>query len=71
MKLTTGTKFEELAVVFKNLYGLSLRAGNKKVYSYSFNLRIKRNLPALETLKLISQMHNTHFKKEGDEVILY
>jgi ferric-dicitrate binding protein FerR (iron transport regulator) len=64
-------KFEELALVFKNLYGLTLKAGNKRVHDYLFTLRIKRNTPATETLKLISAIHNAHFRKEGTSVIIY
>ncbi|MFB0496132.1 transmembrane sensor [Mucilaginibacter sp. OAE612] len=64
-------KFEELSLVFKNLYGLTLKAGSKRVHDYLFTLRIKRNTPATETLKLISAIHNAHFRKEGTEVIIY
>jgi len=64
-------KFEELALVFKNMYALNLKAGSKRVHDYLFTLRIKRNLEATETLKLISLMHNAHFRKEGNEVVLY
>jgi ferric-dicitrate binding protein FerR (iron transport regulator) len=64
-------KFEELSLVFKNLYGLTLKAGNKRVHDYLFTLRIKRNTLATETLKLISAIHNAHFRKEGTSVIIY
>jgi len=64
-------KFEELSLVFKNLYGLTLKAGNQRVHDYLFSLRIKRNIPASETLKLISAIHNAHFRKEGTNVIIY
>jgi ferric-dicitrate binding protein FerR (iron transport regulator) len=64
-------KFEELSLVFKNLYGLTLKAGNQRVHDYLFSLRIKRNMPATETLKLISAIHNAHFRKEGTDVIIY
>lgn len=64
-------KFEELSLVFKNLYGLTLKAGNHRVHDYLFSLRIKRDMPASETLKLISAIHNAHFRKEGTNVIIY
>ncbi|SDP94657.1 FecR family protein [Mucilaginibacter sp. OK268] len=64
-------KFEELSLVFKNLYGLTLKAGNQRVHDYLFSLRIKRDMPASETLKLISAIHNAHFRKEGTNVIIY
>jgi ferric-dicitrate binding protein FerR (iron transport regulator) len=64
-------KFDELSLVFKNLYGLTLKAGSKRVHDYLFTLRIKRNTSATETLKLISAIHNAHFRKEGTNVIIY
>jgi transmembrane sensor len=63
--------FEELSLVFKNLYDLDLTAGDQRVHDYLFTLRIKRGLSATETLKMISLMHNTHFRKEGSNVVLY
>ncbi|MEN0052869.1 MAG: FecR domain-containing protein [Mucilaginibacter sp.] len=63
--------FQELAVVINNIFGLSLKPGNEHVHSYLFSLRIQHNLPADQILKVISQIHNTHFRKEGKEVTLY
>ncbi|WCT14498.1 FecR family protein [Mucilaginibacter jinjuensis] len=63
--------FQELAVVINNIFGLSLKAGNEHVNSYLFSMRIQHNLPADQILKVISQIHNTHFRKEGKDVILY
>jgi transmembrane sensor len=67
----TEAGFEELALAIKNIYGLSLKAGNGKVNDYLFSLRIQRGLPEDQVLKVISQIHNTHFRKEGNTVILY
>jgi ferric-dicitrate binding protein FerR (iron transport regulator) len=64
-------KFEELALVIKNTYGLILQAGNSKVSAYRFSLRVQHNLPSDQILKVISQIHNTHYRKEGNKVILY
>jgi ferric-dicitrate binding protein FerR (iron transport regulator) len=63
--------FSELALVVKNLYGLKLKAANKQVNQYQFTLRLQRHMPSTEALKVISLIHNTHFRKEGNEVILY
>jgi transmembrane sensor len=63
--------FDELALMFKNRYNLHLKAGNKRVHNYLFTLRIKRNLKAEEVLKMISLMHNAHFRKEGGEVVIF
>ena len=63
--------FEELALCIKNIYGLSLKTANSRISAYSFTLQVQHNLPADEVLKVIGQLHNTHFRKEGDEVTLY
>ncbi|MDB5150813.1 MAG: hypothetical protein JWQ57_4833 [Mucilaginibacter sp.] len=63
--------FDELALVYKNLFGINLHAGNAQAKAYRFTIRIKQNIPPYETLKAISQLHNTHFRKEGHEVTLY
>lgn len=63
--------FDELALTCKNLFGIKLKAATPQVSAYQFTIRLHRSLPANETLKAISLMHNTHFRKEGDVVILY
>jgi transmembrane sensor len=67
----TQVNFEELALAVKNIYGLSLKSGSKKVNDYLFSLRIQHNLPADHILTMIGQIHNTHFRKEGNVVVLY
>jgi transmembrane sensor len=67
----TQVKFEELALIIKNIFGLSLSAGNSRVNAYRFSLRVQHNIPADQILKVISQIHNTQYRKEGDKVILY
>lgn len=63
--------FDELALSFKNLFGLTLKAATPQVKAYQFTIRIHRGLPAGEALKAVSIMHNTHFRKEGNVVLLY
>lgn len=63
--------FKELSIIVKNIYGLSLKAGNKKMDGYRFSLRLIHNLPSAQVLDLISQLHHTHFRKEGTDIILY
>jgi len=63
--------FRELSVIVKNIYGLSLTAGNKKVGNYRFSMRLMHNLQQKQVLELISQLHHTHFKKEGNDIIFY
>jgi transmembrane sensor len=67
----TQANFEELALIMKNIFGLSLKAGNSRVNAYRFSLRLQHNLPADQVLKVISQIHNTQYRREGDNIILY
>jgi ferric-dicitrate binding protein FerR (iron transport regulator) len=62
--------FEELALIFRNTYGLNLKAGSPAIAQYQFTLRMHRNVPAEQMLKLINSIHNTHYKKEGSDIIL-
>jgi ferric-dicitrate binding protein FerR (iron transport regulator) len=63
--------FKELSLVIKNIFGLSLKAGNSQVDAYHFSLRVDHHIPADQLLKVISQIHNTQFRKEGNNIIPY
>jgi len=63
--------FKELALAFKNISGFTLKAGNSTVGGYHFSLRMQHNQPADELLKVITQIHNTHFRKEGNDIVIY
>lgn len=63
--------FDELAMLIKNIYGLNIRAGSEQVKEYRFSLKIIHSLPQEEVLNLIEQLHNSQFRKEGDDLILY
>jgi len=63
--------FNELVRVLKNMYGIDLKAGSPAVSGYRFTLRLKRGMPVDDTLKIISTIRNTHYRKEGKLVILY
>lgn len=63
--------FDELARVVKNQLGIQIKAGDHKVGAYKFTLRIRQNSPFEQTLQTINQIHNTHYRKEGDSIIIY
>jgi ferric-dicitrate binding protein FerR (iron transport regulator) len=63
--------FNEVALVVKNIFGLTLKAGSGKISNYRFTLTIQHNSSPDQMLKVISQIHNTQFRKEGNSVILY
>jgi len=63
--------FNEVALVVKNIFGFTLKAGSGKISNYRFTLTIQHNSSPDQMLKVISQIHNTQFRKEGNSVILY
>ncbi len=63
--------FNELSVIVKNLFGLSLKTTSKQISGYHFTCRVNHNSGADEVLTMIGQLHNTHYRKEGDEVVFY
>jgi transmembrane sensor len=63
--------FKELSVIVKNIYGLSLRPANKHVGDYRFSLRLMHHLQQQQVLELISQLHHTLYRREGNDIILY
>jgi len=63
--------FEELSMTVKNIYGLSIKPGNAAVENYRFSLRLLHNLPPAEILELISQLHHTKIRREGNDIIFY
>ncbi|AYB32539.1 FecR family protein [Chryseolinea soli] len=63
--------FDELALVLKNTYGVSLKTKDPVIQKYQFTLRLHGNVPVEETLQLVQSIHNTHYRKEGNDVILY
>jgi len=63
--------FNELSVIVKNLFGLTLKASSKKINSYHFTCRVNHTINTHDLLSMISALHNTHYRKEGNEVVLY
>jgi ferric-dicitrate binding protein FerR (iron transport regulator) len=63
--------FNELAVIVKNLFGLSIKTSSKTISNYHFTCRVNHNIDAGQLLSMISELHNTHYRKEGNAVVLY
>jgi ferric-dicitrate binding protein FerR (iron transport regulator) len=63
--------FTELALVLKNTYGINLTSQDTVIRNHQFTMRLRRDLPVDEVLKLIQSIHNTNYRKEGDTIILY
>lgn len=63
--------FNELAVIVKNLFGLSIKTSSKTISNYHFTCRVNHNINADQLLSMIGELHNTHYRKEGNAVVLY
>jgi transmembrane sensor len=63
--------FAELALVLKNTYGLVVRAGDPAIQDHQFTLRLRRDVAVDQLLNLITSIHNTHYRKEGNEVVFF
>lgn len=63
--------FNELALTFKNTYGMLLHAGTPEIQNYRFTLRLNSSLPVDEAMNLIQAIHNTNYRKEGNTITLY
>jgi ferric-dicitrate binding protein FerR (iron transport regulator) len=63
--------FRELAMVLHNTYGLTLRPGSEKANSYRFTFLLNSFQPIDKTLKMISMIHNTHYRREVNDIIIY
>lgn len=63
--------FSELALIVHNTYGLHLSANSNKVKEYRFTLKLSHSQPIESILKAISMIHNTHYRKEGNDIIIY
>lgn len=63
--------FEELALVVKNTYGITLVADNDRIAHQQYSLPIRKSVPLNEFLDAIQSIHHNSIRKEGERVILY
>jgi transmembrane sensor len=63
--------FNELSVIVKNLFGLTLKTSSKQVSGYHFTCRVNHSISTPDLLNMIGGLHNTRYRKEGNDVVLY
>ncbi|MFC5284423.1 FecR family protein [Pedobacter alpinus] len=63
--------FKELALILSNNFKINLKAASSAVLQYQFTLNISTDMKETELLKIISSIHNSKYRKEGNSVILY
>jgi len=63
--------FNELALAFKNNYGLTLKTNSAIIANYRFTLTLLQKLPAEQAVELAAALHQSRYRKEGNAVVFY
>lgn len=64
-------EFTELALIFKNRYNINLKAGNHRVEDYRYSLQLDQTTPIENIIKAICSIHQSKYRRHGDEVVIY
>ncbi|MBL4678193.1 MAG: FecR family protein [Mucilaginibacter sp.] len=63
--------FKELAFALNNIYGVKLSSRNRATTSYLYNININTSHTLDETLRIICSVHQNHYRRNADEVVIY
>ncbi|TDS13837.1 FecR family protein [Sphingobacterium paludis] len=63
--------FKDLAQAIYTIYGMRLRNESRSAQKYSYNLQIRNNRSLEQTLDVVCGMHQLHYRREDNEIILY
>lgn len=63
--------FNELALAMYNIYGIRLKSEHLHTNNFSYNLTIRSDRSLKETMDLICFIHNTKFRRQDNDVIIY
>lgn len=63
--------FHELAFAINNTYGVKLVSKNKASKNYRFNININTQRTLDETLRIICSVHQNHYRRNTNEVVMY
>lgn len=63
--------FKELQLILENNFSIHLKPGKKEVNNYQFTLNFHSMMSKNEIVKIISTIHNSKVRKEGNDMILY
>ncbi|OAQ39316.1 hypothetical protein A5893_11680 [Pedobacter psychrophilus] len=63
--------FINLAVTLKNNFKIDLIAGKPEVKKYLFTLHLTSDMTNQQVLNLVSAIHDSNYRKEGNSMILY
>lgn len=63
--------FKEICLVLKNSFNIHLKSQSSDINQYHFTVNIHTNMSVTEVLNLISAIHNSAYRKEGDVFVIY
>jgi transmembrane sensor len=69
--LLTKASFSDLALQLKNIYGVKLISKKSNINKFSFNLTIKRERSLEATLDVICGIHQSKYRRKGNEIEVY
>ncbi|MBE9584949.1 FecR domain-containing protein [Mucilaginibacter sp. JRF] len=69
--ILSNATFSELALALQNTYNIKLSSTNEATINYQYNLKINTQHTLDETLRIICSVHQNHYRRTDNEVILY
>ena len=63
--------FNELALVFFNRYNLHITSATPDLLKYHYTINILQNRSLDGALQLICSIHNNHYRRDKNEIIIY
>ncbi|MFC3198760.1 FecR family protein [Parapedobacter deserti] len=63
--------FNELALVFRRIYGVQLVTGTPQVAGQRYSIQLDRNSRQMDVVQAICAIHRNKYRKEGNEIIIY
>jgi len=69
--LLDNATFEELALVMQHRFGVTLKTQLPQASTYRYTITILQQTPLDETLRLICDIHQTNYRRKGNEITVY
>lgn len=69
--LLNNATFDELALVLEHRFGVYLHTELPAAGGFRYTITIMQNTPLEETMRLICDIHQTNYRREGNEITMY
>ena len=69
--LLDNATFDELALVLEHRFGVHLHTELPAAGGFRYTMTIMQNTPLEETMRLICDIHQTNYRREGNEITMY